>query len=67
MGGLRVRSTSRVEETRPEFREGMFEHGEAGTDDSGIGFDRSPDVRGKGAVRLIRRFGVALQSSHSQD
>ena len=45
-GGLRVRSTSRVEKTRPEFREGMFEHGEASTDDSGIGFNRSPDGRG---------------------
>ena len=60
-----MRSTSRVEETRPEFCEGMFEHGEASTDDSGIGFNRSPDVRGKGAICLIRRFRVALQSSHS--
>lgn len=61
------RASVTAEETGEELREGLFEHGKAGADGAGVGFDDGPDGRGDVAPGCVRGFGGRGEGGGADD
>ena len=55
------------EEAREDAGDWVFEHGQAGADDAGIGFNAGPDGAGVGAVGLVVGGGGVFEGAYAQE